>query len=101
MSELINIVEQTTFQIKACYSEIVIKRTIDEKVEEIEAFGLNILPLWLDHKPTKFRTQIIPKSKSGLSEEQLYNDLLEGKYYLNISDYSYNGVMKIMLKYCF
>jgi hypothetical protein len=88
MSDLINISKQTTFTIQVNYSDLIITKKYVDKIENISATGIMIKPNWIEVIPSKFRSQIVCKNKTNLTNEQIYKDLLSEIYYLNIQDYS-------------
>jgi hypothetical protein len=89
MSQLINIAQETTYTIQASGTDITITKTYTGgQKEEIRAKGIMIIPLWTDVIPTYFRTQIIEKGQSDIGADRIYDELLNGNYYLNVKDYS-------------
>jgi len=88
MNNLINISEQTTFTIQVNYSDLIITKKYVDKIENISATGIMIKPNWIEVIPSKFRSQIVCKDKTDLTNDQIYKDLLSETYYLNIQDYS-------------
>lgn len=87
MVELINIAKAPTYTITATYTNISIAKTNPER-NNILAKGIRLTPQWTDIVTTRSTVQMINKDQVDGGVERIEKDLVNGNYYLNVSDYS-------------
>ncbi|MFD2587096.1 hypothetical protein ACFSQJ_09150 [Croceitalea marina] len=88
MEKLINISKEATYRLEANYADMEI--TIDENglKNRIKATGIVLTPIWAEPKPNFYKSLLIKKSETSMSQNELFKKLKMGNYYLNIIDYS-------------
>lgn len=93
--ELINFLDKSLSTIQVNYCEYTVTSTFNDKTEIIPITGIIIKPLWYEVKPKDIRILCTRKNETTLSNEQIFLDLSNGIYYLNIIDYTDQEILKI------